>query len=215
MLSNDTSRKLEHIVGGLSLEEEADHCTATRNYLCASFSTSRTVKKDFERNAIIKKEQAEYLKDYATRNHLWVSGLLDKDLYLTRGGEAEVYFGKDRHSVIKVNDAIYYATWLEFFNSITIHNLVFPDTTYTFLGFIETDGILKAVLQQPFIISDDQVDLKDVTQHLAFNGFENIKRNDYKNNSLGILLEDIHDENVVSNKGALFFIDTVFYTISD
>lgn len=215
MLSNDTSRKLEHIVGGLSLEGEEDHCTATRNYLCTSFSTSRTVKKDFERNAIIKKEQAEHLKEFATRNHLWVTGLLDKSLYLTRGGEAEVYFGKDGQSVIKVNDAIYYATWLEFFNSVTIHNLIFPNTTYTFLGFIETDGILKAVLQQPFVISDDGVDLNDVKKLLAYNGFENIKRNDYKNNSLGILLEDIHDENVVSNKGALFFIDTVFYTISD
>lgn len=215
MLSNDTRRKLEYIVRGDSLEEETDHCTAARNYLCAGFSTSRTVKKDFERNAIIKKEQAEHLKSYATHNNLWVSGLPDQAFYLTRGGEAEVYLGNDGQSVIKVNDAIYYATWLEFFNSITIHNLIFPDTTYTFLGFIETDGVLKAVLQQPFIISDEQVDLEDVKQHLAYNGFENIKRNDYKNSSLGILLEDIHDENVLSNSGLLFFIDTVFYTISE
>ncbi|OMP76896.1 hypothetical protein BW716_22840 [[Flexibacter] sp. ATCC 35208] len=71
MLSNDTRRKLEHIVRGLSLEGEADHCTATRNYLCASFSTSRTVKKDFERNAIIKKEQAPNL-----------TFLKNKDFYL-------------------------------------------------------------------------------------------------------------------------------------
>ncbi|QHS61265.1 hypothetical protein GWR21_17170 [Chitinophaga agri] len=35
------------------------------------------------------------------------------------------------------NDGIYYATWLEFFNSVVIHNLVFPNTAYNFLGFIE------------------------------------------------------------------------------
>lgn len=215
MLSNDTRRKLEHIVRGDSLEGAKDHCTAARNYLCAGISTSRTVKKDFERNAIIKKEQAEHLKEFASDNNLWVSGLPDQAFYLTRGGEAEVYLGNDGQSVIKLNDAIYYATWLEFFNSITIHNLLFPATSYTFLGFIETAGVLKAVLKQPFIISDEQVDLEDVKQHLAYNGFENIKRNDYKNSSLGILLEDIHDENVLSNSGLLFFIDTVFYTISE
>ncbi|WP_440134001.1 hypothetical protein [Chitinophaga sancti] len=215
MFSNDTRTKLEHIVRGAILEGENDHCTAVRNYLCAGFSTSKTVKRDFERNAIIKKEQAEHLKQYAASNNLWVSGLLDKDLYLTRGGEAEVYFGKDSLNVLKVNDAIYYATWLEFFNSVSIHNLLFPNTAYIFLGFTESDGILKAVMQQPFIIADDQVDLNDVKQLLAFNGFENIKRNDYKNSALGILLEDIHDENVISNKGVLFFIDTVFYTISE
>lgn len=215
MLSNDTLRKLEHIVRGAILEGEADHCTAARNYLCAGFSTSRTVKKDFERNAIVKKEQAEHLKDYATRNNLWVSDLPDKAFYLTRGGEAEVYFGKDMQSVIKVNDAIYYATWLEFFNSVTIHNLLFPNTAYNFLGFTETGGVLKAILQQPFVIAGEQVDLDDVKKFLAYNGFENIKRNDYKNSSLGILLEDIHDENVISNEGVLFFIDTVFYTISE
>lgn len=110
MLSNDTFRKPEHIVRGDSLEEETDHCTAARNYLCAGFSTSRTVKKEFERNAIIKKEQAEHLKSYATHNNLRVSDLQDQAFYLTRGGEAEVYLGNDGQSVIKVNDDIYYAT---------------------------------------------------------------------------------------------------------
>ena len=28
---------------------------------------------------------------------------------------------------------------------------------------------------------------------------------------MGIILEDLHDENVLTNQGALFFIDTIFY----
>jgi len=35
--------------------------------------------------------------------------------------------------------------------------------------------------------------------------------NDYYNSSLGIILEDLHDENVITQKGVLYFIDTVFY----
>jgi len=43
------------------------------------------------------------------------------------------------------------------------------------------------------------------------NGFENTRNNDYYNASLGIILEDLHDENVLTQDGILYFIDTVFY----
>lgn len=35
--------------------------------------------------------------------------------------------------------------------------------------------------------------------------------NDYFNTALGLTLEDLHDEDVLTNNGILFFIDTVFY----
>lgn len=55
--------------------------------------------------------------------------------YLTRGGESEIYLAPDHLHVIKVNDAVYYATWTEYFNSLVIHNLMFPNTAYELLGF--------------------------------------------------------------------------------
>jgi hypothetical protein len=39
-----------------------------------------------------------------------------------------------------------------------------------------------------------------------------IPTNNYYNKELGLILEDIHDENVIVNSNTLFFIDTVFYT---
>lgn len=39
----------------------------------------------------------------------------------------------------------------------------------------------------------------------------NPKKNDYRNDFLGIILEDLHDENVLVNNNLLFYIDTVFY----
>ena len=145
----------------------------------------------------------------------WVSDLPVESSYLARGGEARIYFAPDQRSVIKVNDAIYYATWLEFFNSLVIHNLLFEETAYTFLGFTESEGRLLAVLKQPFIASDAPVDLADVRLLLAFNGFVNTKRNDYFNKDLGLILEDMHDENIIVNSNTLFFIDTVFYTVAE
>jgi hypothetical protein len=62
MFSDDTRKRLENIVRGIVLEAGEDTCTTARNILCASFKTSTTVKKDFEGQSIIKKEQAEFLR---------------------------------------------------------------------------------------------------------------------------------------------------------
>lgn len=215
MFSDDTRKRLENIVNGIVLEGKGDNCTTARNLLCASFRTSTTVKKNFEGQSRIKKEQAEFLRHHSILKDWWVEDLPDENRFLTRGGEAKIYFAPDKRSVIKVNDAVYYATWLEFFNSLVIHNLLFEETAYIFLGFIEKDDSLLAVLKQPFITSDAPVDLEDVKKLLAFNGFINTKRNDYFNKQLGLILEDMHDENIIVNSNTPFFIDTVFYTVSE
>jgi hypothetical protein len=66
------------------------------------------------------------------------------------------------------------------------------------------------VLEQPFI-EGGQADLEAIKELLIFNGFVNTKRQDYYNEALGLLLEDMHDENVIAKGDVLFFIDTVFY----
>lgn len=48
---------------------------------------------------------------------------------------------------------------------------------------------------------------------LNHNGFKNTRNNDYINPELGLISEDLHDENVLTQNGVLYFIDTVFYLI--
>ncbi|SEA14015.1 hypothetical protein SAMN05192529_1093 [Arachidicoccus rhizosphaerae] len=67
------------------------------------------------------------------------------------------------------------------------------------------------VHKQNYVKSDGEADLEDIKEVLNFNGFMNIKRNDYFNQDFDLLLEDMHDENVITIDGKLFFIDTVFY----
>lgn len=40
------------------------------------------------------------------QNGLWLSGLPQGSRFLTRGGEAEVYFASDNRTVVKINDAV-------------------------------------------------------------------------------------------------------------
>jgi hypothetical protein len=129
---------------------------------------------------------------------------------VSSGAEQKVYLHNE-FKVIKLNDAIYYATWDDYLNNLLLNNFFFPDTAYQLIGFYENDGTMYAVVEQSFITSDATTDLENVKQFLAINGFINKKNNDYFHPKIGVILEDLHDENVLTFQGNLFFIDTVFY----
>jgi hypothetical protein len=78
---------------------------------------------------------------------------------------------------------------------------------------VKQNGVLYAVLLQPFVQMSAQAELKDIRNFLEFIGFKNTKRQDYIHKELGLILEDMRDENVIVNSEVLFFIDSVFYTI--
>lgn len=211
MISYEIRQKLQNIVRGNDLEGQEDHCTAVRNLLSQSFGSNPTVKGEFESRSIIKEAEAGILKILAEKRNIWMPCLPEGSTYLTRGGESQIFLAPDYLHVIKVNDAIYYATWTEFFNSLVIHNLLFPNTGYELLGFtLGEEEQLTAVLKQRFI-EGGQAELINIKAHLNFNGFEHIRRQDYFNKEFDLLLEDMHDENVIAKDDVLFFIDTVFY----
>lgn len=71
--------------------------------------------------------------------------------------------------------------------------------------------VLYAAVEQPYVNSSDLTDLSTVKNFLIANGFVNTRRHDYYHPAIGIIIEDLHDENVLTNNGLLYFIDTVFY----
>ena len=80
---------------------------------------------------------------------------------------------------------------------------------FIFILFSVITFISKADIGN-IILSD-----KQVKSFLNSNGFINNRNNDYINIHLGIILEDLHDENVLTRNGVLYFIDTVFYTTDE
>jgi hypothetical protein len=209
MISNEKRKELENIIRGESLEGLKDYLTTARNLLSRSFSTSTKVERDFNRQSVIKEEQKRVLIEYISRESLWFK--FTNEEFLSEGGESKVYFSSNNGKVVKVNDGIYYNNWLDFLNSILIHNILFFDTAYKLLGFQYIDRELFIVLEQTFIEADTLTNLEDLKLFLEENGFVNIRRNDYYSKELSLILEDMHDENVLTNNGTFFFIDTVFY----
>ena len=155
MIGDETRKKLQDIVTGALLQRLEDHCTTIRNLLCESFKTGPTIKSEFESQSILKKEQCLFLKSHAEKEGLWRTSLPPGSEYLTRGGESQVFLAADNRHVIKLNDAIYYASWGEYFNSLVIHNLLFPNTAYSSGGLLGMYALLSQPdLFQAYILSD-------------------------------------------------------------
>lgn len=158
----------------------------------------------------LKSEETIGLINFAIEKKLLFLEEISEDNFISAGAEQRVYRYDDTQ-IIKTNDSIFYEYWLDYFNSLLIHNYFFRSTAYEFLGFKLIDNVLFSVIKQAFIVSDEITDLNRVKQFLSYNDFINIRNNDYLNEDLGIVFEDLHDENVLSKNGILYFIDTIFY----
>jgi hypothetical protein len=198
---------IQHILSGKSQVKHYHLIQTTCCYLKGSQGTGSMVKNQQQH----KEEETKNLIQFAEVNNLWVDNI-NIDLYVSQGAEQKVYL-KDGSTVLKLNDAIYYANWVDYFHNLLLNNLFFPDTAYQLLGFYQEAAVLYAVVEQPFVKANEKTDLNMVKAFLENNGFINKKNHDYYNEELGLILEDLHDENVLTQNGMLYFIDTVFYIV--
>jgi len=197
--------ELQLIISGKSKVKHGTIIQAAAGYLRRSKSSSKMA----EGFKHFKKQEKETLERFIELNSLWILDINLED-YLSEGAEQKVYL-KDGKHVIKLNDSIYYNSWIDYFNNLLLNNFFFPDTAYNLLGFFKNEDIIYAVVEQPFVKATEPTDLEVVKKFMLVNGFLNTKNNDYYNPDLGIILEDLHDENVLTENGILQFIDTVFY----
>jgi hypothetical protein len=199
--------EIQHILSGKSQVKHGDFIQTIISFLRRSEATSDLVKEDKH----FKEKETKSLIEFIQLNNLWVENL-NLENYISQGAEQKVYL-KDDKSVLKLNDSIYYTCWIDYLNNLLLNNYFFSDTAYQLLGFYKSDTILYAVVEQPFVKATEKTNLDLVKQFMLSNGFENTRNNDYINKNYGIILEDLHDENVLTQNGFLFFIDTVFYII--
>lgn len=180
--------------------------TFLRGYAKASVSA--------EKQQHLKNKETEAILAFAKEQELFFSEDISESDFISEGAEQRVY-RLNESEVIKTNSGVFYNCWLDYVNSLLLHNFFFPATAYTFLGFKLIDGELHAIVKQEFVVSSEPTNLDVVRQFLNYNGFQLKRNNDYFNPELGLIFEDLHDENVLSDQGVLFFIDTIFYLTSE
>ncbi|MBP4138311.1 putative polyvalent protein kinase domain-containing protein [Flavobacterium geliluteum] len=198
--------ELQNIISGKSQVRHGDAIQEVADYLRRSKGSGCEAKDSKQ----IKREEAEIIKQYCNQNNFWNTNI-NINSFVSSGAEQKVYLHQDEFTVFKLNDSIYYLSWEDYFNNLLLNNFFFPDTAYKLVGFYESEEVLYAVVEQDFIKFDELTELDIVKKFLNENGFVNTRNNDYFNPDLGIILEDLHDENVLTLEGNLYFIDTVFY----
>lgn len=206
MIYNTIKYELQNILSGKGKVSHGDAIQTIADYLrrCQETSSLAPTDKHF------KAEETKKLIEYIDNNKFWLHSL-NFDTYLSEGAEQRVYI-KDEKTVLKLNDSIYYLNWLDYLYNLLLNNYFFPDTAYQLKGFyLSEEKMLYALVEQPFVKATQATDLEMVKTFLQANGFSNTRNNDYYNAELCIILEDLHDENVLTQNDILYFIDTVFY----
>lgn len=198
--------ELQSIISGVGKNSTGNLIEAAAYHLRKSKEASG----DIEKNEFTKDQEAAWLIEWIDQTVKWIKSF-DESRFIARGAEQRVFLDKDTRYVIKLNDSVFYQYWLDYFHNLLIHNFLFPQTAYELLGFYIEQKVLHAVVKQPFIEITEPTNPLLVKEFLVSNGFQVKKNNDYYNSEVGVILEDLHDENVLTNKGALFFIDTAFY----
>ena len=198
--------ELQTIISGVGNVTKGSAIQAVSDYL----RKSKAAGKNVEEEELVKEQETKALIEYSNKNSFFIQRPAE-DRFLAEGAEQKVYLEDSNEFVIKFNDSIFYRTWQDYFNNLLLHNYFFPPTYYELIGFLYESKKLYAAVRQPYIIANETTNEDFVKEVMTNNGFINKKNSDYYSKELGIIVEDLHDENVLTNKSVLFFIDTVFY----
>ena len=164
--------------------------------------------------------EAQALSDWSVDAML----MLDADEFTRRwfesgcieGGENQV-FSVDG-IVYKRNNVAFHTSYLEYFERLIVHNWLFPDTYYTFLGLMwvrENDdefSQLRPVIAQQAFRAVRGATRDEVEAEMLKLGFVRRYEDNYVNPNLNLFVDDLHDQNVlVDSDGDLLIFDPVIY----
>ena len=150
--------------------------------------------------------QEELVYQWAVAKKLWIPNseqiLIDTfGPKIAQGAEAKVYYKSGDGAVIKERTSIY-STLGKAFESIVLHNALFPETQMKVVGFTrDSDGLFRTILTQPYVECARLATKSEIDKMVAAKGF--CDNGDGRGvNYIGerLYLEDMHPANVFIDK---------------
>lgn len=178
------SNELQNIISGTGYVTKGAAIQAIANHI----GKSKAAGKSTEEKELVKKQEAATIIAYSRYNKFFYEHIVE-ERFLTAGAEQKVYLSDDNIHVIKINDAIFYATWSDYFTSLLLHNFFFPATAYELIGFHIKNTVLYAVVKQPYVQSSSLTNENAVKELMLSNGFVHTRGSDYFHPAMGIILE--------------------------
>ncbi|QJD78761.1 putative polyvalent protein kinase domain-containing protein [Spirosoma rhododendri] len=158
--------------------------------------------------------EEKLLRRWATSRQLLIPDEPFTDAWQAQGGEggAEHQVYVQLGTYYKRNNLNYHGTWLSYLHNLLLHNWLFPETAYMFLGLMDVDGILMSVVSQKALRGIRGATPEEVAAYMAPFDFVALHGNDYRNDNFGIIVGDLHHRNVlVADDGELLVFDPVIY----
>ena len=146
--------------------------------------------------------QEKLVQQWAEAKNQW-SDTAEQDIeseygsMIAKGAEAKVYYKDGDTSVIKIRTSIY-ATLGRAFESIVLHNSLFPETPMYVIGFTrDEDGLFRTILTQPYVGCKRLATKQEIDDMVSKKGFWD-NYNGQGVNYIGdrLHLEDMHPANV-------------------
>jgi hypothetical protein len=113
--------ELQNIILGDEPAGQANKLKKVQCFLRSDAATGLTAKKQQR----VKSEETASLLAFAELQNLFYTPTILQSDFISEGAEQKVYRLNGVH-VIKTNGGIFYESWLDYFNSLIIHNYFFP-----------------------------------------------------------------------------------------
>ena len=196
-----------------NLSEHAGLCTAGAPligasiiacYATASFTASRNAEgcEGGPANWEIDERQELLIEQWARAANLWEDNseqfLIEEfGPMIAQGAEAKVYYKEGNTSVVKERTSIY-STWQKALDAIVLHNVLFPESEMSVIGFTrDSDNLMRIVLTQPYINCLRLATKEEIDNMVAKKGFrDNWNGQGVNYISDRLALEDMHPANV-------------------
>lgn len=154
---------------------------------------------------------AEY---YAIKHNIWYEDDSQLGMIGPSGDENYCYYNADGSIVYKVNMLTHSGERiLPIFEKVRLHNQLFPETHYTFIGFTNMGYARSAfpIFSQCYVQNAENASMEDIANYMKTLGFSSVeeKRGGWQN---GIFLVwDMLPKNVLCDAdGDIFVIDAEF-----
>ena len=135
------------------------------------------------------------------------------DLVSKRTGESEVYWNHDERAFYKIKNPaakqpIKRTSPTDWPYEHVIHNILFPETRYEFVGIMNARHEIRVVLKQSAIVTETFPEEREIADELSARGLYPCDRYFFGDGHLAVTDVGAHGDNVLkSDEGRLCFID--------
>ena len=147
-------------------------------------------------------------EQYAKSTNIWIpmDNVFDLGVPGPSGNENDTYVAKN--TIYKVNNLLNSGSICKLLDKILLHNLIFPNTAYSFYGFTGYDGrTIMPIIEQDRICEAQPATQIMIDTYMSALGFEKVGDTGRFSNNKYIVWDVVPRNVLVDKDGDIFIID--------